>query len=63
MASKTTICCTVLSVRSNGRCLNLVVITDVALDPYTSHGHDGVLAADVSVDNDETVAILSSPSF
>jgi porphobilinogen synthase len=36
----------------------LVVITDVALDPYTSHGHDGVLAADGSVDNDETVAIL-----
>ena len=36
----------------------LVVVTDVALDPYTSHGHDGVLAADGSVDNDETVAIL-----
>jgi porphobilinogen synthase len=36
----------------------LVIVTDVALDPYTSHGHDGVLAADGSVDNDETVAIL-----
>jgi porphobilinogen synthase len=36
----------------------LVIITDVALDPYTTHGHDGVLAADGSVDNDETVAIL-----
>ena len=37
----------------------LVVITDVALDPYTSHGHDGVLTADGhTVDNDETVAIL-----
>jgi porphobilinogen synthase len=36
----------------------LVTITDVALDPYTTHGHDGVLAADGSVDNDETVAIL-----
>jgi porphobilinogen synthase len=36
----------------------LVVVTDVALDPYTTHGHDGVLAADGSVDNDETVAIL-----
>jgi porphobilinogen synthase len=37
----------------------LTVITDVALDPYTSHGHDGVLtpAAD-DVDNDRTVAIL-----
>jgi porphobilinogen synthase len=37
----------------------LSVITDVALDPYTSHGHDGVLtAAGDDVDNDRTVAIL-----
>ena len=37
----------------------LAVITDVALDPYTSHGHDGVLtAAGDDVDNDRTVAIL-----
>ncbi len=37
----------------------LTVITDVALDPYTSHGHDGVLnAAQDDVDNDRTVAIL-----
>ncbi len=38
----------------------LVVITDVALDPYTSHGHDGVLtAARDDVENDRTVAILA----
>ena len=37
----------------------LTVITDVALDPYTSHGHDGVLtAASDDVDNDRTVSIL-----
>lgn len=37
----------------------LSVITDVALDPYTSHGHDGVLTtAGDDVDNDRTVAIL-----
>ncbi len=37
----------------------LVVITDVALDPYTSHGHDGVLtAARDDVENDRTVRIL-----
>ena len=37
----------------------LSVITDVALDPYTSHGHDGVLnAAQDDVDNDRTVGIL-----
>ena len=38
----------------------MVVITDVALDPYTSHGHDGVLnTAGTDVDNDATVEILS----
>lgn len=38
----------------------LTVITDVALDPYTSHGHDGVLnAAKDDVDNDRTVEILA----
>jgi len=37
----------------------LSVITDVALDPYTSHGHDGVLNdAGDDVHNDHTVAIL-----
>ncbi len=38
----------------------LSVVTDVALDPYTSHGHDGVLnAAGDDVENDRTVAILA----
>jgi porphobilinogen synthase len=37
----------------------LVVMTDVALDPYTTHGHDGVLtAAGDDVANDATVEIL-----
>jgi porphobilinogen synthase len=34
------------------------VITDVALDPYTSHGHDGLLVGDEIV-NDATVAVLT----
>jgi len=34
------------------------LLTDVALDPYTSHGHDGVLR-DGYVMNDETVEILT----
>ena len=34
------------------------VITDVALDPYTSHGHDGLLVGDEIV-NDATVAVLA----
>ncbi len=33
------------------------LITDVALDPYTSHGHDGVMEGETIL-NDETVAIL-----
>jgi porphobilinogen synthase len=38
----------------------LAVMTDLALDPYTDHGHDGVLTADGGdVDNDRTVAILA----
>ncbi len=37
----------------------LSIVTDVALDPYTSHGHDGVLNAEKdNVDNDRTVGIL-----
>lgn len=38
---------------------DLTLITDVALDPYTSHGHDGVLNEKREVDNDRTVEILA----
>ncbi|MES2677360.1 MAG: porphobilinogen synthase [Pseudomonadota bacterium] len=34
------------------------VICDVALDPYTSHGHDGLLGKDGLVLNDQTIEIL-----
>ena len=38
----------------------LAVVTDVALDPYTTHGHDGVLTPEGDdVANDRSVAILS----
>ena len=38
----------------------LLVVADIALDPYTTHGHDGVLTADgTDVDNDTTVAALA----
>ena len=33
------------------------LMTDVALDPYTSHGHDGVIA-NKKIDNDKTIKIL-----
>jgi porphobilinogen synthase len=34
------------------------ILTDVALDPYTSHGQDGLVNADGYVLNDETVGVL-----
>lgn len=37
---------------------DLGVLTDVALDPYTSHGQDGLLDAKGYVTNDDTVAVL-----
>jgi porphobilinogen synthase len=37
---------------------DLVVITDVALDPYTTHGQDGIIDDTGYVLNDETVAML-----
>jgi porphobilinogen synthase len=37
---------------------NLGIMTDVALDPYTSHGQDGVLDEQGRILNDETTAIL-----
>ncbi|MHB1677267.1 MAG: porphobilinogen synthase [Sulfuriferula sp.] len=39
-------------------CPELGIITDVALDPYTSHGQDGLIDADGYVLNDETLAVL-----
>jgi len=37
---------------------DLVVIADVALDPYTDHGHDGLLNDTGDVDNDLTLPAL-----
>ena len=39
-------------------CPELGVITDVALDPFTSHGQDGLIDASGYVMNDETVEVL-----
>jgi porphobilinogen synthase len=37
----------------------LLVVTDVALDPYSSDGHDGVVI-DGRIDNDETLPLLAA---
>lgn len=42
--------------------LGIGIICDVALDPYTDHGHDGLLADGVVV-NDETVDILAKQAL
>jgi porphobilinogen synthase len=42
--------------------LDLGIILDVALDPYTSHGHDGLLSGD-EIDNDATNAALVRQSL
>ena len=40
----------------------IILISDVALDPYTDHGHDGLLINNY-VDNDETLNILKQQSL
>ena len=40
----------------------LGIITDVALDPFTDHGHDGLLIND-EINNDETLKILAQQSL
>ena len=41
----------------------MVIISDVALDPYTSHGHDGLINADGYVDNDLTLPLLTEQAL
>lgn len=41
---------------------NLGIMCDVALDPYTSHGHDGLMRGEVIL-NDETVEVLVQQSI
>nr|WP_198022266.1 hypothetical protein [Candidatus Paracaedibacter acanthamoebae] len=42
--------------------LNIGVITDVALDPYTDHGHDGIIINGV-LDNDATIEVLEQQAY
>jgi porphobilinogen synthase len=39
------------------------VLTDVALDPYTSHGHDGLIDIAGNVINDDTVNVLADQAL
>ena len=40
----------------------IILIADVALDPYTDHGHDGILIND-EIDNDATIKVLIEQSL
>jgi porphobilinogen synthase len=54
------VCRTVRKVRA--ACPDLMIICDVALDPYTSHGHDGLLKDGVIL-NDETIDVLTQQAL
>jgi len=38
---------------------NVALVADIALDPYTTHGHDGLLDCNGEVENDRTIEILA----
>lgn len=44
--------------RLKDRWPELMLVTDVALDPYSSDGHDGIVSPDGRILNDETVDVL-----
>lgn len=54
------ICRTIRSLKNAN--LTIGIICDVALDPYTIHGHDGILI-DGDVDNDQTIEALSNQAL
>ena len=46
----------------NKRFSEIVTIADVALDPYTDHGHDGLIINE-KIDNDRTLTLLSKQAL
>jgi len=54
------ICRTIKSIKKNFP--DLGVICDVALDPYTNHGHDGLVVNNI-VDNDTTLEVLEKQAL
>ena len=54
-------CTAIRAIKDSGAAVG--ILTDVALDPYTSHGHDGLLHDDGRILNDATVAALVAQSL
>ena len=42
---------------------NIGIITDVALDPYTNHGQDGILEDNGTINNDRTLEVLKKQAL
>lgn len=42
---------------------DMIIISDIALDPYTSHGQDGILDKNGKILNDETIEVLVNQSL
>lgn len=54
------LCNTLIDIKREG--LDIGIITDVALDPYTAHGHDGIIR-DEKIHNDETIEALKKQAL
>ncbi len=54
-------CRAVRAVKDAG--IDIGILTDVALDPYTDHGHDGLLSEDARILNDETLEMLAGQAL
>ena len=54
------VCKAINSIKKNFK--DIGIMCDIALDPYTSHGHDGILKNN-EIDNDETIKILSKQAL
>ena len=59
--SKNLMCRTIAAIKN--AVPEIGVITDVALDPYTSHGHDGILNQKGEIENDATIEILCAQAL
>lgn len=54
------ICRAVRSIKSQN--LDIGIICDIALDPYTDHGHDGIIINN-HIDNDQTIEIITKQAL
>ncbi|MDH5796282.1 MAG: porphobilinogen synthase [Anaplasmataceae bacterium] len=61
--SNNLICRTIRAIKETSLYQKIGIITDIALDPYTTHGHDGIIGENNIVDNHKTVQALCKQSL